>query len=166
MKKVLVPIDESPQSLEALRATLREGAGAISRVELLNVQPRLHRHISQWISPAARDSWRRERAAAALTPARKLLEQSGIPYGAHVAPGPVGPAIVSSAEGLRCDEIVMGAARRGPLGRLLANSVTTQVLENSSVPVRVIPGASAPTLERIAVPAGLGIIALLFFAAE
>jgi nucleotide-binding universal stress UspA family protein len=166
MKRVLVPIDASAHCLQALRATLREGAGAIERIELLNVQPRLHRHISRWVSRADRDGWRAQRAQAALAPARRMLEGSGISWGAHTATGPVGAAIASAARELRCDEIVLGAARRGALGRLLANSVTAQLLESSTVPVRVVPGPAAPRYERLALPAGLGLIALLILADE
>ena len=64
------------------------------------------------------------------------------------------------------DEIVVGAARRGPLGRWLANSVSARLLEMSPVPVRVIPGARASAIERIALPAGLALAALLFLADE
>jgi nucleotide-binding universal stress UspA family protein len=164
MKKVLIPIDATPQSLDALRATVREGAGSIERIELLNVQPLFNRHIARWSSRGARDAWRSERAAAALEPARKIVEASGIPWRSHVAAGPVAQAIAQTAQELRCDEIVMGAARRGPLGRLLANSTTASLLELATMPVRVVPGAHAPRFERVAVPAGLGLIALFFFA--
>jgi len=166
MKRILVPIDATPQSLEALRATLREGAGAIERIELLNVQPLFHRHVARWVSRTARESWRAERSAAALAPARRLLEGSAIAWAAHTAVGHVGPAIASAARELHCDEIVLGATRRGALGRLISNSVTAQLLETSTVPVRVVPGRAAPRFERVALPAGLGLIALLLLADE
>jgi nucleotide-binding universal stress UspA family protein len=164
MKKILIPIDGTPQSLDAVRAALYEGAGAIERIELVNVQPLLNRHVSRWVSKASRDAWRNERSAAALEPARKLLEGRGIAYATHALVGHAAPAIAAAARELRCDEIVVGAARRGPLGRLLANSTTSQLLEEATVPVRIVPGAHAPRFERLAVPAGLGIIALLFLA--
>jgi nucleotide-binding universal stress UspA family protein len=165
MKRVLVPIDATPHSLEGLRGALRE-ANVIEHIHLLNVQPRFHRHIARWTSRAARDGWRAERAQAALGPALRLLHGGNIPWTAHAESGPVGETIAATARRLRCDEIVMGAARRGPLGRLIANSVTAQLLERSTVPVRVIPGPAAPRFERLALPAGLGLIALLFLADE
>jgi len=36
----------------------------------------------------------------------------------------------------------------------------------SPVPVRIVPGAPAPLLERIALPASLGLVALLLLADE
>jgi len=60
----------------------------------------------------------------------------------------------------------VAATRRGALGRLLANSATSQLLESSTVPVRVVPGPAAPRFERLALPAGLGLVALLILADE
>lgn len=164
MKKVLIPIDATPQSLDALRTAVREGPGAIESIELLNVQPLFHRHVARWLSRDARDGWRAERAAAALQPAQRIVESSGIPWRSHTAAGPVVESIAHAARELRCDEIVVGATRRGALGRLLANSTTASLLEASTVPVRIVPGPHAPRIERVAVPAGLGLIALLFLA--
>jgi nucleotide-binding universal stress UspA family protein len=166
MKNILIPIDGSRQSLEAVRAALREGAGAIGRIDLVNVQPLLNRHIARWIPKGERDSWRALRAENALREAAKMMESSPIPFRTHMAVGQVVPSIEETARVLRADEIVVGASRRGPLGRWLANSVSTHILAMSSIPVRVVPSAPAPYLERLAVPAGLGIAALLFMAAE
>ncbi|HUP31231.1 MAG TPA: universal stress protein [Usitatibacter sp.] len=109
MKSVLVPIDATSRSLDVLRATVREGAGAIERIELLSVQPLFNRHISRWISRGVRDQWRAERAAAALEPAKRIVEAAGIPYRTHVATGPAPAAIAATARNLRCDEIAQGA---------------------------------------------------------
>jgi nucleotide-binding universal stress UspA family protein len=166
MKKVLIPIDGSQQSLEAVRAAIKEGPGAIERVDLVNVQPRLNRHIARWIPKSERDSWRAQRAEQALREASRLMEASPIPFRAHMAVGEVDASIHDIARTLRADEIVIGAQRRGPLGRWLANSVSTHLMQLATIPVRVVPSAPAPYLERIALPAGLGIAALLFMAAE
>lgn len=166
MKKILIPIDGSRQSLEAVRAALREGPGAIGHVDLVNVQPRLNRHIARWIPKSERDSWRALRAEDALREAAKAMASSPIPFRTHTAVGPVASCIEEAARALRSDEIVVGASRRGPLGRWLANSVSTHIMAISSIPVRVVPSAPAPYLERLALPAGLGIAALLFMAAE
>ena len=40
--------------------------------------------------------------------------------------------------------------------RLIENLVTNQVLEGMTVPVQVISGSSASTLERVGIPAGVG----------
>ncbi len=166
MKKILVPVDGTPKSLAAVRAAMREGPSAVERIDLINVQPLLHRHISRWVPKAQRESWRAERSAAALAPARALLEGTAFNWTAKGASGPVASTIARTAQALRSDEIIVGAARRGPFGRAFANSVSTQLLETSGVPVRVIPTADAPLFQRLALPAGLGIIALLLLADE
>ena len=65
---VLIPVTESPVALEAVRRVLRDDRENLLRIELVNVQPPLHRHISQWISPAQRNDWRAERSRHALEP--------------------------------------------------------------------------------------------------
>jgi hypothetical protein len=82
------------------------------------------------------------------------------------AAGAVAASINAAARKLASDEIVIGAARRGPFARAFANSVSTQLLETSRVPVRVIPAADAPIFGRVALPAGLGLAALLFIATD
>ena len=166
MKTLLIPVDGSAQSLAAVRAAVREGRDAVARIDLLNVQPLFHRHVARWVSRASRDAWRDERQARALGPARKLVEASGIPYRAHAAIGDVARATLDAARTLRSDEIVIGTSRRNVLARLVANSVSTRLLEASPVPVRVVPAAPAPIYDRLALPAGLGLIALFFWATE
>jgi nucleotide-binding universal stress UspA family protein len=162
MKRVLIPVDGSAKSLEAVRATVREGPQTVARVELVNVQPLFNRHIARWLTRDQRDAWRAERSRLALARARTIVAMSGIECGTHSAAGPVVRVVAAMARDLRCHEIVVGASRRGLLGRLLANSVSTQLLEAAPIPVRVIPAAPAPLVEALALPAGLGLIALLF----
>jgi len=166
MKRVLIPIDGSPQSLAAVQAVVREGPAIVERIDLVNVQPLLNLHISRWTARATRDAWRAERSRDALDGARSLVDSSGIPWAAHAATGAIAASINRTARTLRSDEIVIGAARRGPFGRAFANSVSTQLLETSHVPVRVIPAAEAPLFGRIALPASLGLAALLFIATD
>ena len=166
MKKLLIPVDGSEQSLAAVRAAVREGTGAVERIDLLNVQPLFHRHISQWVPRRARDEWRRERAAKCIEPAMKAVQASGIPVGTHVALGPTVPAIVETAKRLASDEIVVGATQHGRVMHALVNALSARLLEVSSVPVRVVPAAPRPYFERFALPAGLGLVALMFLASE
>jgi nucleotide-binding universal stress UspA family protein len=166
MKRVLIPVDGSVKSLEAVRATLREGPEAIARIDLVNVQPLFNRRVARWVARGERDAWRAERSRRALARAKSIVEMSGIACRTHSATGPVAPVVAATARRLRSHEIVVGASRRGLLGRLLANSVSTQLLEAASIPVRVIPAAPAPLVEALALPAGLSLIALLLFAAD
>ena len=164
MKRVLIPVDGSAKSLEAVRAVTREGPGAIASVDLVNVQPLFNRHIGRWVARAQREAWRAQRSERALARAKGIVAMSGIECRTHAAAGSVVPIVAGMARHLRAHEIVVGASRRGLLGRFLANSVSTQLLEVSPIPVRVVPAAPAPLVEALAVPAGLGLIALLILA--
>ena len=139
MKRILIPVDGSAKSLEAVSACVREGPAAIARIDLLNVQPLLNSHIARWLTRAQRDSWRAQRSQLALARAKGKVEMAGIPCHTHSATGPIAGVIAATAQRLRCHEIVIGASRRGPLARFLANSISTQLLEASCLAVRVIP---------------------------
>ena len=166
MKKLLIPVDGSPQSLEAVRLALRDDRQAIDRIDLVNVQPLVNRHISRWLTRGQRYSWRRSRSEAALAPAARMLANAGVAWRSHAIAGPVAPGIALAARELQSDEIVMAATRRSLLGRLLAGSVSPQVIAAAGVPVRVVPTNPAPFYERLALPAGLGLIALWFMVEE
>jgi nucleotide-binding universal stress UspA family protein len=166
MKKILVAVDGSSASLEGVRYATRLAAQAPLELELVNVQPRFPRHIADRIGARARNDWRHGRAREALGPAERIAREARIEHRSRELVGPAAARLLACARELRVDEIVVGAARRGPLGRWLANSVSSRLLEMSPVPVRVVPGPHAPLLDRIALPAGLGLVALLLLADE
>jgi nucleotide-binding universal stress UspA family protein len=95
-----------------------------------------------------------------------MLDEAGAPYTVHYAVGERASLIAEVAEELRCDHIVMGTARKSSLVRTFEDSVTSKVLELTTVPVVVIPGEPASRAERYGIPAGVGAgLALLVAAA-
>lgn len=54
----------------------------------------------------------------------------------------------------RCDRIAMSTARKNSLTRMLEDSTTNEVLDQTSVPVEVISGESISKLERYGLPTG------------
>lgn len=135
MKKVLVPVDGSPEAIEKLRAVVREGPGNVERIEIVNVQPLFDRYASRWMPKSARAAWRAERARAALAPAMAVMAGTTIPWRAHVLAGPAHAMLAAAAHRLGTDEVAGGLPR-------------------------------APFLGRIALPAGIGIAALVWLAAD
>ncbi len=105
MKRILIPVDGSPENLETVRTAASYGPAAVSRIELLNVQPPLHRHISQWVAKRDRDAWRAERAEAALAPARRIVEAAGIACTTHVRVGTYNNAVRETARALGVRDI-------------------------------------------------------------
>ena len=131
MKRILVPIDGSARALGTLRAVLRRGPHAVESVELVNVQPRFHQHIAQWIPRHVLESWREERTSAALAPAIRIAESSGIRFRAHAVTGERRRALAQAARDWQCDEIAEA------------------------------PVAARDLAPWLALPAGLGLLALL-----
>lgn len=101
-------------------------------------------------------AYQQAEAERALRPARKLLEQHGIPFTSHVETGRKAEVIAGAARRLACDHIVMGTSRKNSLIRMIEDSVTNRVLELASVPVEVVPGSPISKLQRYGMPAGIG----------
>jgi YjbE family integral membrane protein len=158
MLNVLVPIDGSDNSLNALRHAVEEYRRDHDlRLHLLHVQPRLSRHISRFVRRADRNAWHAERAEAALAGARQLLQRAGVPYEEQWCMGDRADEICSAAQRLRCHHIVMGTARKNSLTRMLEDSVTNAVLERATVPVEVVVGREVSKLERWGLPTGVSL---------
>ena len=168
MLKVLIPVDGSPNALEAVRHAIAEYQQA-HRLELhlLNVQPSLSRHVARFLARSDRQAWHRERAEAALAPARALLDRAGVPFQQHWSVGALAREICEKARQLGAHHIVMATARKNSITRMLEDSVTNQVLEQTPVPVEVVSGARASRWERWGLPAGvLGVGGLLLMALD
>jgi len=136
-------------------------------IHVLNVQAPFSRHVCDFSNQSDRQEFHHEQAELALAPVRKVLDDADVPYTVHAEIGEKAGCIVQTARRLACDCIVMGTARKSSLVRLLENSVTSQVLEQSTVPVEVIPGEAASKLERFGIPAGVGAgILVLWMAAS
>jgi len=168
MQRVLIPVDGSRNSEFAVRQVVNEFLkDSAMEVHLLNVQPRLSQHVAQFVSRRNRDDWHRDQAEKALAPARKLLEQHGVPHAASYKLGERAKTIVDEARRLRCSRIVMATARKNTLTRMLQDSTTNRVLELTQVPVEVIAGDEVSRLERWGLPAGISaLIALLVASAD
>lgn len=154
--KILLPVVTSTASRAAVRfvvALCRAGV----RVEalVLHVHPPFHRHIAQFTSRAARDAFRAERSRAALAPALEQLVRCGVPCAALTERGTAVERIVAVAERHHVDAIVMGDGR-----------IAEDVMARTRIAVSIVPGRPASALQRYALPAGLGALAALMWAAD
>ena len=166
MKRILVPIDDSPNAMFAIRHIVRQFlSDSAMELHLLNVQAPFSQHIAQFSSRRSRQETHREQAELALAPARKKLDEHSIPYAVHYEIGDSAKAITETARRLRCDEILMSTGRKSALARLIEDSVAIRVLELSTVPVELIPGAPMTKLERFGLPAALAAAAAALVAA-
>jgi YjbE family integral membrane protein len=169
MLRILVPVDGSPNALLAVRHVVAEyrRQGGLE-VHLLNVQPRLPRHIARFVSRRDRQGWQQEWADLAMAESLALLSQAGVPCQAHRASGSRAAEICAAASRLQVHHLVMGTSRKNSLTRMLEDSVTNQVLEATPVPVEVVAGQGVSRWERWGLPTGVlaGAGGLLWLAFE
>ncbi|MDO9114185.1 MAG: universal stress protein [Polaromonas sp.] len=157
MSRVLLPFDGSPNSLYGVRHVAREFMkNRALEIHLLNIQRPFSSQVARFTSRQDRMAFHQEQARKALEPARQALDRSGIAYTVHIEVGERADCIADAARRLRCDRIVMSTARKSSLVRWVEDSVTNQVIERATVPVEVIAGDAASSLERVGIPAGVG----------
>ncbi|QTX22546.1 MULTISPECIES: universal stress protein [Comamonadaceae] len=157
MATLLLPCDGTASALLAVRHVISAySCGEVRMIHLLNVQPPFSPNVVRHISRDQCAEFQQERADEALAVARQLLDTAGVPYRAHLEIGDKAHCIAAAARHLCCHRIVIGTARKSAFVRAVQNSLTSQLMENCTVPVEVISGAPAGLLERVGIPASVG----------
>ena len=166
MNKILIPVDGSKNSEMALKYAVRTyGQDSQVHFYLCNVQLKLHKHISKFLSKQMIHEWHAERAALAAASASSYLAAQGLNYSFNYVSGDKGTAIRDEATRLGCNRIVVGTSKKNSLSRLFENSTTAKLLEICDIPVEVVTGKNLPTLERWGIPAlGAGVATALMAA--
>lgn len=138
--KLLIPVDGSELSLEAVRFAVRVLlAGLRGEVVLANVQEpaNLYELIvaddSEVIEQASADA-----GVHALQSACALLDAAEVDYECEVAKGDPAHTIIEISERFACDLIVMGARGASALRSAMLGSVSNEVLHASPVPVMIV----------------------------
>lgn len=165
--KYLIPVDSSLAALapiDRLETAVRRGTSV--EVIVLNVQPRLHRHISQFTRRADREALRAERGRAAMAEAIGRLSRAGIAHRALTEVGQPAERIAAVAEAERVDEILMGVARHPRWVRWLKPSTAQGVMARTDVPVAVMAHGEENPFERYVIPVGVAGLAALLIAAD
>lgn len=141
---LLVAVDGSAHTLAAVRWIARLAASGVGlRCTLVNVQKPVMSGEVGAIAPADIAPEKRERSAAeVLEQASGILQQSGVRFDAEEQLDDIATALVSRAQTLDCDAIVVGRRGLGALRSALLGSVSAEVIRRSSVPVIVVSAAS------------------------
>lgn len=105
---------------------------------LFNAQSPLPPHATSAIGSAAMRDYHQEEAQKVLAPALARLRAQGFQAASEWRTGAAGDAIARRASDGGYDLIVMGCHGHGALGRLIAGSVTMQVLAHCTVPVLLV----------------------------
>ena len=138
--KILLPVDGSELSLEAVRFAIRMLlAGLHGEVVLANVQEAatLYELIVAH-NPEVIDQVSHEAGLHILKAAQELLDAAEISYECEVAQGDPAHTIIDISERFACDLIVMGARGQSALRRAMMGSVSNEVLHASAVPVVIV----------------------------
>lgn len=146
MRKVLVPVDGSGDSLQAVREAirLRDSSGAVE-IHLLNVQPRVFAEETMIGMPVEQiDSYYYERGGRALAAAEALLKEAGLQFVSHRIVGPVVQSILDKQRELDCDSILMSTQGHGRIAGALLGSVSAKVLHLAQVPVTLVKAPGGP----------------------
>jgi len=138
--KILLPVDGSEVSLEAVRQAIRmTRQGLKAHLVLANVQEPAHLYeMMMNPDPALIERASAEAGAFALRGGEALLKQAGLGYETEVAIGDPAHTIVDIVERFGCDLIILGARDKGSLRSALLGLVAHEVLHAAPVPVMVI----------------------------
>jgi nucleotide-binding universal stress UspA family protein len=138
--KILLPVDGSEHSLDAVRHIIRLVAdGLACEVVLVNVQEPTFLY-EMVLAPDA-DVLERVSGAAghhSLSGAQDLLRQADVPFEVELLTGEPAHTVLEAGERHDCDAVVMGARGRGLARSALLGSVSQAVLHGSPVPVTIV----------------------------
>jgi len=146
LRKLLVPLDGSELAARVLPLVTAWARLHQGEVTLLRVEPFLPTAVP---SPALQPgTWDPERLKASLEPARRALEEAGVPARVQVEIGVPAGEILGAAHGM--DAVVMATHGRSGLSRWWFGSVAEQVLRHVDRPLLVLrPAESASPGERV-----------------
>ncbi|MCW5773858.1 MAG: universal stress protein [Rhodospirillaceae bacterium] len=138
MRRVLIPVDGSPEAEAAVRAVVAQArCERVAAIHVINVQPPLHAYLARFVPRA---EWRRMRTEAgreALAGACRVLDRAGLDYRTHLRVGRVSETVAAAAAALRVDEIVM-AVEGGFVSTLRLWFTVARVRRHAGVPVVVV----------------------------
>ncbi|MBV7486003.1 universal stress protein [Bordetella sp. BOR01] len=140
MFKILVPIDGSECATRALQAAIAmAGQQSEAELHLLNVPlPILSGHARMFLDKQEIQDYYNEEGTKALADARKIAEQSGVPFVTAVQPGQSAQTIAAYARAQQCAHIVMGTRGLSALPGILLGSVANKVIALAEVPVTLV----------------------------
>lgn len=155
--KILVPVDGSPLSLEAVRhalALIRQGLHA--DLVLANVQaPASLYEIVVAHDPDVIKDVSAGAGAHLLEPARELCRRAGVAFQSEVVSGDPVRALCDLAEEQGCSQIIVATHGKGALASALMGSVPHALAHAAPVPVTIVKPDERRQAERPSPAAGV-----------
>jgi nucleotide-binding universal stress UspA family protein len=139
MMNILIPVDGSKNSDDAVRYTMRLlRSGTRAQLHLINVQPGLSGDVTAFVAADTIADFHQERSRVESQSACALLDADKTPYRLHTAVGPIAEKIAQCVRQHAIDQVVMGSRGMGSIGNLLLGSVATKVIHLVAVPVTLV----------------------------
>jgi nucleotide-binding universal stress UspA family protein len=155
LRKLLVPVDGTPGSAAALSTAWALASATRSRVVLVEVVTPVVPFLS---SAELLPVWEEEtqaRATSYVLGLASALARAGVEAEGQTAIGLAGPTIVSTAERVDADLIVMSTRALTGAARALLGSTADEVVRTAALPVLLVhqaaPGAKEPPASQWAV---------------
>lgn len=136
MKRVLVAVDGSPQSLKAVKFAIDSAPAA--ELHLVNVRGALTGSAAGHLGRKTVDDFHLEEGMKELASALEAARAAGSSPQHHVIVGSPGETIARFAEQIGADMIVIGSKGRGQVRDMVLGTAVQGVLESSRVPVLVV----------------------------
>ena len=149
--KILVPVDGSDLSLQAVRFALRMAQeGLDAQVVLANVQePATLYELVVAHDPQVIGDISAAAGAHTLAAAQALLDQAHVAYQCEVATGDPAHTLIDIVERYQCDLVVMGASGMSALRSAFLGSVSNEMLHAAGVPVMIVKAAPEPDPDEL-----------------
>ncbi|MGX6443249.1 universal stress protein [Neobacillus sp. K501] len=139
-ERILVAIDGSKNSLEALEEAIKLAEVFPSKLYLVNVQPSFQTiHTRLFIGEEMIRDYQVELFDKAMEPAVQYLEDKEVDYTALMKVGDPVHQISRLASDLKVKYIVMGSRGMGLIRGTVLGSVSSGVLHETKIPVVIIP---------------------------
>jgi len=136
IKKILVPLDGSKYSFDALSKAIylaRQCEGTITGLYVVAFYPR---NLGDLIGPIKARLY--DDARKIMDKAKVICAQNGIVFKGKISYGDAKSEIIDFAKNSKFDIIVIGSRGLTPVKELLLGSVSNAVVHKSNVPVLVV----------------------------
>lgn len=136
MRRILLLVDGSEQAYRSAQfvADFVKQHGSLE-IHVVNVEPAPLEWQTHGMETEAIKGHLAARAHLAMNPVLDLFKEAGIACHTHIKQGEVAETVVTLADELGCDAVVMGTRGLGAISGLALGSVTRKVLHLSRLPV-------------------------------
>jgi nucleotide-binding universal stress UspA family protein len=170
MLRLLLPIDDADKLDHAVRyvAMCQRESRAPIQLHLLHVETPLSSYVASKLPAGAAKRYHDDHNREVLGPAADAFARASIPCRTHGVVGDPVQCIVEFARDTSIHRIALVTRARQTLPEVLFGSITSGVLQESPVPVEVVPIEPGSSLRVYARAAGAGatILTLVYLALE